>query len=185
MGLVAAGCPAAGRSRALGGAAASRCADPLYIGNDYAKRTFSKLRSSIGGLYAWRLGAETPSEYRPKSDTDRETLSKEADLAFRQAFALCPYSPEAVFRYVQLLRICVYLCSSRVIFRIPAWTRPLFLHAAICAQDIIMDGADGQHLLGVRIGDPLAGADLVSHIGRSQVLPIHGRRPFVGGADQD
>ena len=24
-------------------------------------------------------------------------------MAFRQAFALCPYSPEAVFRYVQLL----------------------------------------------------------------------------------
>jgi beta-lactamase regulating signal transducer with metallopeptidase domain/biopolymer transport protein ExbD len=77
--------------------------DPLYIGNDYAKRTFSKLRSSIAGVYVWRLGAETPSEYRPKSDTDRQTLSKEADLAFRQSFALCPYSPEAVFRYVQLL----------------------------------------------------------------------------------
>jgi hypothetical protein len=26
-----------------------------------------------------------------------------ADFAFRQAFALCPYSPEAVFRYVNLL----------------------------------------------------------------------------------
>ena len=26
-----------------------------------------------------------------------------ADLAFRQAFALCPSSPEAVFRYVNLL----------------------------------------------------------------------------------
>jgi beta-lactamase regulating signal transducer with metallopeptidase domain/tetratricopeptide (TPR) repeat protein len=77
--------------------------DPLYIGNDYAKKTFSKLRSSIGGLYAWRLGGDIPSKYRPKSDTDRQTLSKEADLAFRQSFALCPYSPEAVFRYAQLL----------------------------------------------------------------------------------
>ncbi len=28
---------------------------------------------------------------------------KEADFAFRQALAFCPYSPEAVFRYVQLL----------------------------------------------------------------------------------
>jgi len=27
----------------------------------------------------------------------------EADFAFRQAFALCPYSPEAIFRYVNLL----------------------------------------------------------------------------------
>ena len=30
-------------------------------------------------------------------------MRKEADFAFRQAFALCPYSPEAVFRYVNLL----------------------------------------------------------------------------------
>jgi tetratricopeptide (TPR) repeat protein len=30
-------------------------------------------------------------------------MIKEADFAFRQAFAFCPYSPEAVFRYVQLL----------------------------------------------------------------------------------
>jgi thioredoxin-like negative regulator of GroEL len=30
-------------------------------------------------------------------------MIREADFAFRQAFAFCPYSPEAVFRYVQLL----------------------------------------------------------------------------------
>ena len=30
-------------------------------------------------------------------------MIKEADFTFRQAFAFCPYSPEAVFRYVQLL----------------------------------------------------------------------------------
>ena len=30
-------------------------------------------------------------------------MLKEADFAFRQAFAFCPYSPEAVFRYVNLL----------------------------------------------------------------------------------
>jgi len=30
-------------------------------------------------------------------------MTREADRAFRQAFALCPYSPEAVFRYVNLL----------------------------------------------------------------------------------
>ena len=44
-----------------------------------------------------------PPEYRPKSEAESQGLLKEADLAFRQAFALCPYSPEAVFRYVQLL----------------------------------------------------------------------------------
>jgi thioredoxin-like negative regulator of GroEL len=30
-------------------------------------------------------------------------MLKEADLAFRQSFAFCPYSPEALFRYVNLL----------------------------------------------------------------------------------
>jgi thioredoxin-like negative regulator of GroEL len=30
-------------------------------------------------------------------------MVKEADFAFRQSFAFCPYSPEAVFRYVNLL----------------------------------------------------------------------------------
>jgi len=30
-------------------------------------------------------------------------MIKEAEFAFKQAFAFCPYSPEAVFRYVNLL----------------------------------------------------------------------------------
>jgi tetratricopeptide (TPR) repeat protein len=80
--------------------------DPRYIGNDYAKKTFSKLRSSIGGLYAWRLGGadlSAPPEYQPKSEAERQALLMEADLAFRQAFALCPSSPEALFRYARLL----------------------------------------------------------------------------------
>ena len=80
--------------------------DPRFIQNDYAKKIFSKLRSSIGGLYAWRLNPDTntcPQEYRPKSNAESQRLRKEADFAFRQAFALCPYSPEAVFRYTQLL----------------------------------------------------------------------------------
>ena len=30
-------------------------------------------------------------------------MSKEAEFAYKQAFAFCPYSPEAVFRFVNLL----------------------------------------------------------------------------------
>jgi hypothetical protein len=30
-------------------------------------------------------------------------MNDAADFAFRQAFALCPYSPEALYRYVNLL----------------------------------------------------------------------------------
>jgi beta-lactamase regulating signal transducer with metallopeptidase domain/tetratricopeptide (TPR) repeat protein len=77
--------------------------DPRFIQNDYAKKTFSKLRSSIGGLYSWRLGPAAPPEYRAKSGTEYQAMLKEADFAFRQAFAICPDRPEAVFRYVQLL----------------------------------------------------------------------------------
>jgi predicted Zn-dependent protease len=57
---------------------------------------FSKLRSSIAGLYAWR--AE-----HSKDEDEQDRMRKAADLAFRQAFVLCPYSPEVVFRYSQLL----------------------------------------------------------------------------------
>src|SRR5262249_25484720 len=34
---------------------------------------------------------------------EKERMVKEADFAFRQAFVLCPTSPEAVFRYINFL----------------------------------------------------------------------------------
>ena len=70
--------------------------DPQFVQNDYAQKMFSKLRSSIAGVYAWRVNhAANPAE--------KERMAREADFAFRQAWALCPYSPEAVFRYVNFL----------------------------------------------------------------------------------
>ncbi len=70
--------------------------DPQFVEDTGAQKGFSKLRSSIGGLYNWRItDANTPAE--------KQRMTKEADFAFRQAYALCPVSPEAVFRYVQLL----------------------------------------------------------------------------------
>ena len=77
--------------------------DPRFVENDCARRIFSKLRASMGGLYAWRLGPGAPPEYQPKSEADKEALLREADFAFRQAFALGPSSPEAIFRYVAFL----------------------------------------------------------------------------------
>lgn len=35
-------------------------------------------------------------QYQPRSKTEREAVAKEADLAFKQAFALCPYIPVAL-----------------------------------------------------------------------------------------
>lgn len=70
--------------------------DPQFVRSDSACKTYSKLRSAIGGLYAWRLNDA-------RQAPEKERLRKEADFAFRQAFALCPSSPEAVFRYINLL----------------------------------------------------------------------------------
>ena len=70
--------------------------DRKFIRDDQAQKSFSKLRSSIGGIYTWRYSsAKTPAE--------RQRMLKEADFAFRQSFAFCPFSPEAVFRYTTLL----------------------------------------------------------------------------------
>ena len=74
-----------------------------FARDDNGQKAFSKLRSSIGGVYSWRLGYSCPPEYRPKSEAESRRFYKEADFTFKQAFAFCPYSPEALFRYVQLL----------------------------------------------------------------------------------
>jgi len=70
--------------------------DPQFVRDDWAQKAFSKLRSSIGGVYDWRrTNAKTPEE--------KQRMAKEADFAFRQAYVLCPVSPEALFRYANLL----------------------------------------------------------------------------------
>ena len=70
--------------------------DKNFIKNASAQKCFSKLRSSLAGLYAWRRD-------HAQSADERERMQKAADLAFRQAYALCPSSPEAIYRYVNLL----------------------------------------------------------------------------------
>lgn len=70
--------------------------DPGYVKSEISQKSFSKLRSSIGGLYAWRA-------QNSNNSPEKERMLKEADFAFRQALALCPGSPEAVFRYINLL----------------------------------------------------------------------------------
>ena len=76
-----------------------------FARDDQGQKAFSKLRSSIGGVYAWRINPVSPPplEYRPKSEAEIRRIYKEADFTFKQAFAFCPYSPEAVFRYINLL----------------------------------------------------------------------------------
>ncbi len=70
--------------------------DAGFIKNDQTQKTFSKLRSSQAGMYAWR--AE-----HARDNYERNQARQAADLAFRQAYALCPYSPEAIYRYTNFL----------------------------------------------------------------------------------
>ena len=46
---------------------------------------------------------QCPEEYRQKTAASQEALLRETDFAFKQSFAFCPYSPEAVFRYINFL----------------------------------------------------------------------------------
>jgi len=70
--------------------------DPRFIQNAYSHKMFSKLRSSVAGIYMWRLD-------QAAGEQEKKRMSEEADFAFRQAWVLCPYSAEAVFRYVNFL----------------------------------------------------------------------------------
>jgi len=81
--------------------------DRDFTRNQPAQGAFSKLRSSIAGVYTWRLGyppsgGTMPAKY-VASGANRKLIEREADFAFKQAFALCPFSVEVAFRYVQLL----------------------------------------------------------------------------------
>ncbi|HVM49797.1 MAG TPA: tetratricopeptide repeat protein [Candidatus Acidoferrum sp.] len=77
--------------------------DRAFVRDDQAQKSFSKLRGAIAGMYAWRFSPACPPEYRPKSDAQFQRLLRETEFAFRQAFAFCPYNPEAAFHYVNLL----------------------------------------------------------------------------------
>ena len=81
--------------------------DRKFIRDDNAQKAFSKLRSSIGGTYSWRLGFmgfDCPAAYRAsKNPEELKRVIRETEFAFKQAFAFCPYSPEAVYRFVQFL----------------------------------------------------------------------------------
>ncbi|MGA2557797.1 MAG: hypothetical protein ABSG04_16125, partial [Verrucomicrobiota bacterium] len=60
--------------------------DPKFIRDDDAQKGFSKLRSAIGAsIYQWRADNCT-------NLVEKKWLLREAEFAFKQAFAYCPYS---------------------------------------------------------------------------------------------
>ena len=102
--------------------------DVRFVQNDYSCKMFSKERSSAAGLYVWRASHSA-------NDSEKKRMTSEADFAFRQALALCPYSPEAVYRYVNLL-----LSENRL--------ADALLVAETAAQMPPMHGNDGDQIRG-------------------------------------
>jgi hypothetical protein len=71
--------------------------DKSFAANAASRKCFSKSRASLAGMYVWRM--------RHTQDADeRERMYHAADLALRQSYAICPSSPEAIYRYVNLLQ---------------------------------------------------------------------------------
>jgi len=80
----------------LGQRLANYPGDKEFAANDEARKCFSKLRSSLAGMYAWRTQNAADAD-------ERRRMYEAADYAFRQSYAFCPCSPEVVYRYVNLL----------------------------------------------------------------------------------
>jgi tetratricopeptide (TPR) repeat protein len=70
--------------------------DRKFVRDTDAGKYFSKLRSAIGGIYNWRM-------MHASSSAEQRRAVTEAEFAYKQAYAYCPFSPEAMGHYVWLL----------------------------------------------------------------------------------
>jgi hypothetical protein len=70
--------------------------DAAFVKNRLAQVAFSKSRCMIGVMYSWRA-------QNARTNDERSRMRRAADMAFRQSFALCPYSPEIVADYGRFL----------------------------------------------------------------------------------
>lgn len=70
--------------------------DPGFVRNQHACAPFAKARAAIASVYQWRMEHSDAAAVK-------ERMAAAADFAYRQAFALCPYSPEAASRYARFL----------------------------------------------------------------------------------
>jgi len=67
--------------------------DPEFLKDENARILFSKLRSSGGAVYAWHM-------MHAKSTSEQREMEREAELAFRQAYLLCPLNTDVISRYI-------------------------------------------------------------------------------------
>lgn len=99
--------------------------DQKFLRDEQAQKSFSKLRASIGGIYDWRFRhatgllqqvsrqlsetgltparAELLRAEQQRWSSEQTRMYREAEFALKQAYALCPFNPEALQRLVNLL----------------------------------------------------------------------------------
>lgn len=70
--------------------------DARFIHSAGTQAMFVRARCSIAGVYAWRARKAT-------DEAERKRMAHAADFAFRQAWALSPYSLEVFYGYVNFL----------------------------------------------------------------------------------
>jgi transmembrane protein TMEM260 (protein O-mannosyltransferase) len=113
--------------------------DPKFIRDSDGQKAFSKLRSSIAGVYLWRerqLAGELQKAQASGNSIEHQRAAaayqrmlRQAEFALKQSYAFCPYSPEATFRYLDLLlrtgRIQDALLIARTSLKFDPHNQPL------------------------------------------------------------
>ena len=64
--------------------------DLKFVRDEQAQKAFSKLRSSIAGVYAWRLGPQCPEEYRQKTAAGTQALHPRNRFRLQTSVCLLP-----------------------------------------------------------------------------------------------
>ena len=84
--------------------------DPAFVRDEPAQKSFSKLRTSIADIYRWRINnyklaitKEADAAKRDDMRQKQERMTREYIFALKQAWAFCPYSPEVLSHFTQLL----------------------------------------------------------------------------------
>jgi len=98
----------------------------------FEQKTFSKMRCDQAGLFAWR--DSTTQDAKLKKE-----YAKEADYAYRQAFALGPTNMEVAFKYVNFPSIKSRFDDAKLIARTLKATDPNSKFAQILLTGILRD----------------------------------------------
>ena len=84
--------------------------DPAFVRDEAAQKAFSKLRTSIADIYRWRINnyklaisQESDAAKRDAMKKKQDRMTREFIFALKQAWAFCPYSPEVLSHFTQLL----------------------------------------------------------------------------------